>query len=147
AFESERAQRARRCLQTHLLPDGGLASYRRRTSPLDLTPGLEPGDWSTEGWCQTAHACVTAAAAALVDRRMLDFLRRRQRDDGSWKGFWWVDDGYATGLAAEALATTGDDADRARLRAAARWAGDRIGPDASAFTTQGPGRAFPTAWC
>src|SRR5205085_779729 len=76
---------------------------------------LRPPDGSYAGWCATSHACVTAAAASVGYEPGREFLRSAQHADGSWRSYWWDDDEYATALAAEALAATGDPDDRARV--------------------------------
>jgi squalene cyclase len=129
AVESAAARAARLILERHRLPDGGIASYLEADCPRLPTESLRPPDGSYAGWCRTSHACVTANTASLGDARALEFLRRAQREDGSWASYWWDEDGYATALAAEALAATGRADDRARIGRAACWAATRIGPD------------------
>jgi hypothetical protein len=121
---SERLREARAFLAGQIDVEGGVATY-----PAGAALGLGgvtaiPGSY--DGWC-AAHVCVTAAAAALgLGSAPLEFLRRVQRGDGSWTGYWWNDDEYATAHATEALAATGD---RTSIAGAVRWADSRIGTD------------------
>jgi hypothetical protein len=135
------ARAARVALERHRLPDGGIASYRAAERPRPAAASVTPPDGSYAGWCATSHACVTAAAASLGDEPARDFLRGAQRADGSWAAYWWRDDEYATGLAAEALAASGREDDRVRVAAAGGWAAGRLGSDGAAGSS-----AFATAW-
>ena len=127
--QSATAAGARRFLERHVLAGGGVATYLE-----ELCPGVrtEP----TDGWCRTAHACVTGAAATVATEGgpMLDWLRGAQAGDGSWESYWWHDREYATALAAEALFSTGREDDRERVGAAVEWARGRTRED-SAFAT------------
>lgn len=129
------ARRSREALNGYILADGGLATYR------DGALGL-PSAADSVGWSRTAHVCVTAAAACLGCRPALEFLRRAQREDGSWTGYWWEDAEYTTALAADALHATPGSADQERVEAAAVWAVGRIGLDGSVRQS-----AFATALC
>lgn len=102
-------------LRDHVQPDGGVATYRS-----DIYRGWSDGAQVNAGW-YGAHPCVTAAAAQLpsVAPASLDYLRRAQRADGVWQGYWWKGDAYTTALAAEALAASGDPADAMRVVRAA----------------------------
>jgi len=129
--DSASARAAYRALEDHRLPDGGIATYTEMNCPRPGAPSQTPPNRSYAGWCATSHACVTATAAGLGDRRACDWLRAAQRKDGSWASHWWTDDEYATALAAEALAATGRAADRVCVEAAATWGLQRIGADGS----------------
>ena len=141
---SAAAAEAREALARHELPGGGVATYREEVCPRPRPSSLVPPGGSVAGWCATAHPCVTAAAApvATSGEGLLESLRRSQWADGSWRAYWWEDPGYATALAADALARDAAAGDEQRLEAAARWALHRIGPDGS-----GARSPFATAWC
>lgn len=139
---SPHARGARVMLARHVIADGGLTTYT-----LDALAKPGSGRRSREqaygGWACTSHACVTAAVAPVLgDDRPLEFLRRSQRRDGSWSGYWWLDPEYTTALAGEALAAAGGAADRQCVAAAADWGRERLGSDGSVG-----GSAFATAWC
>jgi hypothetical protein len=145
---SERARDARRVLEGHLLSDGGVAAYREQALVEPPASSQIPANCWNVGWCHTPQPCVTAGAAALPDERPRDYLRRAQRDDGSWKAYWWEDEEYTTAFAADALARTGRAADRRRVRAAIGWATERIGPNgADRSAAHGADSAFATALC
>jgi len=102
--------------------DGGVATYPseegvRRSMRL-------PPHVSCRGWLQS-HACVTAAAAVLPELGCLtelrSYLRRAQRPDGSWQGYWWPDPDYPTALAVEALRQHGAAEDLPAIQAALAW--------------------------
>ncbi len=131
---------ARRALDAHRMPDGGVSSYRAAARPRPHGRDLTPPDASYAGWTATSHACVTAAAAGLGDPGALAFLRAAQREDGSWASYWWLHDEFATAFAARALAATGARADARRAAAAADWAAGRI--DAGGAVSASP---FATA--
>src|SRR5581483_8849805 len=82
------------------------------------------GSDSHAGWC-AAHTCVTAAAATLgIAPTMGSYLCSTQTAGGSWAGYWWDDDEYATAWAVEALSAPAANA--ASVRAAVSWCcGDR----------------------
>jgi hypothetical protein len=106
---------------------GGVATYPAAAAPALAEFTRLPGPY--DGWC-ASHACVTAAAASLhLGPAPLEFLRRAQDGDGSWSGYWWHDDEYATALAVQALSAAGD---RASVARAVRWADSRIGADGAA---------------
>jgi hypothetical protein len=122
---SWRIGRARRMLDRHVRPGGGMATYGE-SGPIRLYTRLDTGV-SFSGWCGP-HVCVTAPAAHvdLANRsKILDFLRAAQRGDGSWSSYWWCDAEYATALAAGALAASGAHSDEPRVARAAEWAAAR----------------------
>ena len=53
--------------------------------------------------------------------RGLDFIRARQREDGSWYGGWGICFTYGTWFGIDALVTAGRPMDQARVRSAARF--------------------------
>ncbi|MFQ5744411.1 MAG: hypothetical protein ACE5HV_12605, partial [Acidobacteriota bacterium] len=143
---SRQVQAARRLLEKHQGPDGGLACYTEEACPR-LIEFL--GDRDMAGLC-TTHTCITAAAAVLAHcgEGVASFLRVSQCDDGSWVGHWWCDDEYATALAAEALACREDEDARRRVRSAAQWAMSRVGGNGAVGSTAlGADSAFATALC
>ena len=158
AGTSLRARRGYRFLARHLRADGGIVTYSE-DGPIRHFTRVH-SRFSFRGWCG-AHACVTAAAAALpelgADARVRAYLRRAQSDDGGWTAYWWCDREVATGLAAEALAessaaealaesSAAEDAD-ARRRAV-DWAAGRVREDGSVGSVTHPtGSAFAAAWC
>jgi squalene cyclase len=113
-------------VERHRLPDGGIATYLETDCPKPEASSLIPPDGSHAGWCSTSHPCVTAATAGLGDASARALLRRAQRADGSWASYWWLDDEYATALAAESLTGSASAADRAGVQAAVSWALERI---------------------
>jgi squalene cyclase len=75
------------------------------------------------GWCERAHACVTASAVlarAAPPSQAAPALRDMQRADGSWRAYWWCTAMYPTVLATEALHAGGTD-DRACVAAGLEW--------------------------
>lgn len=120
------AEKAMSFLRSHMHEDGGVATYRRNAH-IDASLG-----GVNEGWSDR-HTCVTAAAAHLpsLGAGPLEFLRRTQKTDGMWRGYWWKSDLYTTALAAEALAATGDREDASRAACAAEAAGVLMNVDTS----------------
>lgn len=118
-LESDPARDATALLRRHLHDDGGISTYRP-----DLHNEWSNGAQINAGWFD-AHACVTAAAAQLdnLGPAPLEFLRRAQQPDGTWRGYWWESNAYATALAAEALSATGYPGDADRVAHAAEAAG------------------------
>jgi cytochrome P450 len=117
--DDSRVRRGLAVLGLHTRSDGGVATFRS-DGPIRRFTGLT-GAASFAGWC-APHVCVTAAAASLEGLphrpRLLDFLRRAQRDDGAWYGYWWLGPEYATALAVAALSRTADRHDEDRVRRA-----------------------------
>ena len=141
AGDSPRARRAREVLEAHVLPDGGVVTYRPEACPHPTGPDLRPPDGSYAGWHTATHACMAAPAAMAGVDAACRFLRATQDDDGGWRAYWWEDDEYPTALAAQALSVTGHAADRARVDRAVRWTLARLAPDGSVR-----GSPFATAW-
>jgi squalene cyclase len=111
-------QRAVACLQSHQRPDsGGIATYRE---PGPIRKFMGVGRWMRfGGWCQP-HVEVTATAARALaalgtetTRSMLSaawqFVRGRQRPDGSWASYWWISPHYATLQGAALALAMGDE--------------------------------------
>jgi hypothetical protein len=141
---STRLAAGRRFIAGLVGPSGGLATYG------PATPGRH---WNyageervLDGW-YAPHTCVTAAAAVLdLDEqpRLLGYLRRAQRQDGSWGGYWWDDDEYTTARASEALA--GHSGHGTAVAAATAWAAERfVGAGAVWSAAHAGESAFATA--
>jgi squalene-hopene/tetraprenyl-beta-curcumene cyclase len=108
----------------------------------------------------TAH--VIEALAVVGDRRSeavrrgLRFLRREQREDGSWFGRWGVNHVYGTGGVLPALHAAGVDLSRPYVRRAVRWLTERQNEDggwgemcdsyAADAAGRGPSTASQTGW-
>ena len=122
--ESPRAVAAREVLERHRVPGGGLASYLPEARP-SLAETLGDVDMNA---LFGPHVCVTAAASGLEFARdsLAPFLIDAQQADGSWRGFWWSDRAYATGLAAAALKRCALPEALAATAAAGRWARSRL---------------------
>lgn len=111
-------------VESHLGPEGGIRAYQ-------LSDYVERFNNRTHlpGWF-AEHMCVTAGAAGLLGlgshEVILEYLRRGQDPDGSWPVYWWMDRGYSTAFAAEALATTGRSADQWRVDRAVSWFMERL---------------------
>lgn len=141
-----RVEIARRFLARCTRPDGALATYPGDDDDIRRFVGATAGD-SFAGW-RGACICVTAAAARLGVAGPVshDAIAGAQRPDGSWPSYWWVEDEYATAMAALALARRGDPADRPGIARAARWAAGRIGREGAVASAVRPeGSAFATA--
>lgn len=112
--ETPEACDAKAFLLQHMHTDGGVATYRR-----DVYARWSDHKIVNLAWYD-AHSCVTAAAALVpqLGSAPLTYLRQAQQDDGNWQGYWWQSVRYATALAAEALAATGNAADTQRVQRA-----------------------------
>ena len=143
--EDARLRAARDFLQAHRLGPGEYATYQQghfreftgRTREL------------VDGWFR-AHTCVSATAVATssLTPEVAESVRRRQRGDGSWRGYWWRDDELVTALAVDALrgATDVGEDDRHAIARAARWAGSRVGADGAVVSQAHAGpSSFATA--
>jgi squalene/oxidosqualene cyclase-like protein len=119
--------------------DGGFGTYERRRGPAFLER-FNPSEMF--GQCMTELSYIECTASALqalspieaalpalaaqVDvrsacRRAVAFLRRSQRADGAWPGFWGINFLYATCFAMRGLAAAGLDPQDATLARAAAW--------------------------
>jgi hypothetical protein len=142
------ARRAGRFLDDHLLSCGGIATYSI-AGPIRRFIGVAR-DAPFEGWCRD-HVCVTGAAATLEhvngSPMVRAYLRKQQKDDGHWNGYWWADPEFATSLAAEALNRNGTLTDRTAVQAAIAWAEAKVRMDneLSAFSVAAVARLFALA--
>jgi lanosterol synthase len=126
--------------------DGGFGSYERRRGGAFLE-ALNPSEMY--GSCMTERSyleCTASAIGALarvraahpalwrdrIDRavaRGAALVRRAQRLDGSWSGFWGVNFTYGIFHAVEALRAAGADPGDPAIARAARWLLDKQRPD------------------
>jgi lanosterol synthase len=126
--------------------DGGFGSYERRRGPLfleRLNPSEMFGDCMTE---LSYNECTSSAIIALsrfrecypdilrlrIDKAVAagcELLRRRQRDDGSWSGFWGINFTYATWFAIAALRAAGAERQDPALTRASEWLISKQKPD------------------
>lgn len=134
------ARGATELLRQHLDANGGIATYRRA-----IYAHWSDGKAVNPEWYD-AHTCVTAAAAHVpgLGPAPLAYLRDVQQADGTWRGYWWQSDYYTIGLAAEALAVTGDADDAERVQRAA--AATRAWLERDGATGSRCQRPFDTAW-
>jgi hypothetical protein len=136
------AQQAYAFLEQHVCENGGVTTY---ASDAQIRQFIDaPASASFAGWCEP-HTCVTAAAATLKRFRTAacNFLKTRQEVNGCWRSYWWIEDEYATALAAEALLGYSPE----QTQPAINWAINRIRPDGSVPSTLFPsGSSFAVAW-
>jgi hypothetical protein len=141
-MNSLRIRRAIRWLERQIQSDGGVATYGAAL-PIRIYTRLS-AQVSFEGWC-SSHVCVSALAASTdipARRRILQYVRRHQQDDGSWPSYWWCDSEYSTALAVTALHALQDAGDATRIERAVKWAIERQSssarrsPFASAYRLQ-----------
>lgn len=146
-------QRAVSCLQSHQRSDsGGIATFRE-AGPIRKFMGVSRR-WRFDGWCQP-HTEVTALAARALAtlgpgsggtalHAAWQFVRTRQRADGSWASYWWASPHYATLQAVELALLMGDER-------CARLAGDWVlrsqTADGAWHMPNEPNSAFATALC
>lgn len=135
------ARDAARLLRACERQDGGITTY---PDDVEIRAFIHaPTQMSFHGWC-SSHVCVSAAAALLepTSEALLKFLLERQRPDGSWRSYWWIEDEYATALAARAIAARAPDA----VERAIRWGVGRVREDGSVRSDIAPrGSAFACA--
>ena len=137
---TERLAAALGVIAAHVDDDGGVATFLPQAGA-ELLPILSVAG-RADGWCRP-HVCVTAAVAVLdLGTGPLARLRREQRPDGSWQGYWWHDDEYTTARAVEALAAAGGHEREVDL--AVRWAAARVGRE-GAVLSRASGEASPFA--
>ncbi|APR75532.1 Squalene--hopene cyclase [Minicystis rosea] len=118
--------------------DGGFGSYEKRRGGAFLE-ALNPSEMF--GSCMTERSyveCTASAVGALarirraypaMDRARVDdaitrgaaMIRRTQKNDGSWAGFWGVNRTYAIFHAIEGLRAAGAREDDGAVWRAARW--------------------------
>ncbi|MFT3772558.1 MAG: 2,3-oxidosqualene cyclase [Minicystis sp.] len=118
--------------------DGGFGSYEKRRGGAFLE-ALNPSEMY--GSCMTERSYVECTASAVgllshlrtvhpdMDRARVDeaiargvaLIRREQKADGSWAGFWGINRTYAIFHCVEALRAAGAPADDSAIWRAARW--------------------------
>jgi lanosterol synthase len=134
----ERLDAAVRFILDRQNKDGGFGTYERRRGPAFLER-LNPSEMFGECMTELSYVeCTASAVMALCrfcehhpdrQRERVDqaigsgcaFLRQRQRDDGSWAGFWGINFTYATWLAVAALRAAGANARETALLQAGEW--------------------------
>jgi squalene-hopene/tetraprenyl-beta-curcumene cyclase len=102
---------------------------------------------SVSGWCERAHACVTASTALALGGAAdhgTGALRASQQTDGSWETYWWCTPMYPTVVAIDAFFQLGDARDRTRIDAALDWIVRSQRRDGSWDNGDGEGGAFVT---
>jgi lanosterol synthase len=121
--------------------DGGFGTYERRRGGAfleALNPSEMYGSCMTErSYVECTASCVGALARALeagigsararsseAIARGAALLRKAQRDDGAWPGFWGVNFTYATFMALEGLRAAGASPRDPAIARAARWLED-----------------------
>jgi 2,3-oxidosqualene cyclase len=135
---AERLQQAASFILSRQNPDGGFGTYERRRGST-LLENINPSEMYAS--CMTERSyleCTGSCLSALghfrkeypeVLRGPIDagiaaavrFLRRNQRHDGSWPGFWGVNFTYGIFHAVKGLRAAGVPAGDATLRRAAQW--------------------------
>jgi hypothetical protein len=98
------ARKALAWLQSARRP-GGMPTYRDAGEIREYVQAPPSMDFS--GWTQV-HACVTAVAAQVrpLSALLVADVRAHQQADGSWRGYWWFEDSYATAMSVAALASS-----------------------------------------
>ncbi|MEM7132923.1 MAG: prenyltransferase/squalene oxidase repeat-containing protein [Chloroflexota bacterium] len=143
--ERRQAKQGYDFLKQHIHPDGGVMTYADHRPIRQFIGAVE--EISFSGWC-APHVCVTAAAAQLPEFHTVacNFLRGAQEEDGHWASYWWAEDEYATALAVEALARSGDSSDQTRIQRATQWMSSRVSMDGWVSSSVQPsGSPFATA--
>jgi lanosterol synthase len=126
--------------------DGGFGTYERRRG-LAFLERLNPSEMFGDCMTELSYIECTASAVmalcrfreqhpdrhdAAIDRAVAAgcaLLRQRQRDDGSWPGFWGINFTYATWFAVSALRSAGAGRQDPALLRAAQWLAARQKPD------------------
>jgi hypothetical protein len=146
-------QRAVLCLQSHQRSDsGGIATFRE---PGPIRQFMGVGRWMRfDGWCQPLTEVTALAGRALATlgsrsgettlHAAWQFVRTRQRADGSWTSYWWPSPHYATLQAVELALLMGDDR---CARLAGGWALRSQTGDGAWDMPNEPNSAFATALC
>jgi lanosterol synthase len=127
--------------------DGGFGTYERRRGGAfleALNPSEMYGSCMTErSYLECTSSCIGALSRALgplcddasrprVERaiaRGAALIRRAQRADGAWPGFWGVNFTYAIFHAVEGLLAAGALPGDPAIQRAARWLADKQKPD------------------
>jgi squalene cyclase len=150
---SDARKRAASCLLSHQLQDsGGFATFRK---PDPIRQFMGVGRWMRfDGWCQPLTEVTALAGRALARsglgsdgthlRAAWQFVRTRQRPDGSWTSYWWPSPHYATLQAVELALWMGAD-QCAQL--AGDWALQSQTTDGAWDMPGEPHSAFATALC
>jgi 2,3-oxidosqualene cyclase len=126
--------------------DGGFGTYERRRG-LAFLERLNPSEMFGDCMTELSYIECTASAVmalcrfreqhpdrhdAAIDRAVAAgcaALRQRQREDGSWSGFWGINFTYATWFAVGALRSAGAGRQDPALMRAAQWLVDKQKPD------------------
>ena len=149
AKNSATAKKARAFLETHKLPDSGMATFANEKTFRQCFKMIPPHE-SIEGYCMMPHVCVSAASAALPEFnfRLRDYLKAAQTSKGNWIGYWWRDDEFATALTAEALVVGAQEDDQSCIDRAITWGLKRLSLQGFVATSDHPhGSPFATAMC
>lgn len=144
---NRRIENGYKFLLEHCQNDGGISTYGSSIyigHYLNFDRAI-----SFAGWCRS-HTDVTANAANLIAfarrEQALEYLRKKQCSDGSWRGYWWCDPEYTTALAVKALSKAEDPEDNLRIQDTIEWAMKRLEPNGMVQTHFHPkGSAFATA--
>lgn len=141
---------ARGCLnyvRSHVLGAGGIATY---TAASLLKAGVGDSEAAVAGWI-APHFCISATAAYIPEiggsLKICEYLANKQDQDGRWRSYWWHDDEYATALAIESLARSGDYQES--MRKAALWLSARTATSSAfviALCVLGLRKAGCSAW-
>ncbi|MEA5622442.1 prenyltransferase/squalene oxidase repeat-containing protein [Nostoc sp. UHCC 0251] len=126
--------------------DGGFGSYERRKIASKLE-WMNPAEMFANSMTEHSYIeCTASCLAALgkfrlrhpkVMKNEIDsaiakaslWLRRQQKPDGSWAGFWGVNFIYGTMFGIQGLLTVGDTASLSAIRKAYRWLVSKQRPD------------------
>jgi len=124
-------------LEFHKPAEGGFSTYAD-PDPIREYMGLER-DTDITGWT-SSHLCVTAAAVqallhggweahAPVIQAALEFIRRRQHQEGYWESYWWDGRMYGTCQSVMALSLSGAVGVERHCRRAVRWLSQKQSAD------------------